>query len=290
MLKGFAILMVIAGHAVQYLISGEYYDKVVYRIIYSFHMPLFMAVAGYLQGGGKHKTVSQLAKRAIYLLTPLIVYAFFMRYVLHESSHFTGCIKYSLWFLKSALLCTILFSATRLIPQRRRWIAVLFTLGLSQILLIYNVKYMYPCFLGGALLRSNIGWFMAKKRSLTIAAGITWLVLVLFFNQYFWSYISLDTQTILPFETMTDPNWWYIAVYRTIIGLAGSLMFFSLFEMLATRGFHQTLVGRILNKVGQETLWIYVLQTAILEVYLARMLNFDAIHPLIFYALLVPAR
>ena len=52
MLKGFAIIMVIAGHAVQYLISGHYYDKEVYRLIYSFHMPLFMAITGFFASGG----------------------------------------------------------------------------------------------------------------------------------------------------------------------------------------------------------------------------------------------
>lgn len=52
MLKGFAIILVIAGHAVQYLISGHYYDKEVYRLIYSFHMPLFMAITGFFASGG----------------------------------------------------------------------------------------------------------------------------------------------------------------------------------------------------------------------------------------------
>lgn len=52
MLKGFAIIMVIAGHAVQYLISGHYYDKEVYLLIYSFHMPLFMAITGFFASGG----------------------------------------------------------------------------------------------------------------------------------------------------------------------------------------------------------------------------------------------
>lgn len=33
---------------------------------------------------------------------------------------------------------------------------------------------------------------------------------------------------------------------------------------------------------------VYVLQTAILEVYLARYLNFDNIHPLAFYLLALP--
>lgn len=217
-----------------------------------------------------------------------MAYAIVMRYILHEVHHLTTCIKYSLWFLKSALLCTILYSTTYFIPYRWRWIAILFTLGLSEILLVVNMKYMYPCFIGGALLRNNIDWFKAKRKTLTVAAGFVWFVMVLFFDQYFWSYISLDIYNIVPFETLVDPHWWFILVYRTILGLAGSLMFFGLFEALAARGYHLTSIGRILNKVGQETLWIYVLQTAILEVYLARTLNFDAVHPLIFYVLVVP--
>lgn len=290
MLKGFAIIMVIAGHAVQYLISGHYYDKEVYRLIYSFHMPLFMAITGFFASGqgGKYISIKQLTKRAYHLLLPLVVYAFVMRFIFHAMPHFTGCLIYNLWFLKSALCCTILFAITYLAPPRWRWIAVILTLVLSQFLLIFNLKYMYPCFLGGAWLRNNMDWFMSKKKAITITSGIIWVVMVLFFDEYFWSYISVEEHNILPFETLTDSGWWFILIYRTILGLAGSLMFFGLFEAMASKGFHHTFIGRILNKVGQETLWIYVLQTAILEVYLARYLNFDNIHPLAFYLLAVP--
>lgn len=290
MLKGFAIIMVIAGHAVQYLISGHYYDKEVYRLIYSFHMPLFMAITGFFAsgGGGKYVSVKQLAKRTYHLLLPLVVYAFVMRFILHAIPRFSGCLIYNLWFLKSALCCTILFAITYLAPSRLRWIAVILTLVLSQFLLIFNLKYMYPCFLGGAWLRNNMDWFMSKKKTITITSGIIWVVMVLFFDEYFWSYISVEEHNILPFETLTDSGWWFILIYRTVLGLAGSLMFFGLFEAMATKGFHHTFIGRILNKVGQETLWIYVLQTAILEVYLPRYLNFDNIHPLAFYMLTVP--
>lgn len=46
-LKFFAIFLVLWGHCVQYLISGEFADKPVYRHIYSFHMPLFMMLSGF---------------------------------------------------------------------------------------------------------------------------------------------------------------------------------------------------------------------------------------------------
>lgn len=35
------------GHSIQYLITDEYYLQPVYRFIYAFHMPLFMALSGY---------------------------------------------------------------------------------------------------------------------------------------------------------------------------------------------------------------------------------------------------
>ena len=46
-LKFFAIFLVIWGHVIQYFLSSDYSDELVYRIIYSFHMPLFMMVSGY---------------------------------------------------------------------------------------------------------------------------------------------------------------------------------------------------------------------------------------------------
>lgn len=71
MLKGFAIFMVIAGHTIQYLISGDYCDKSAYRVIYSFHMPLFMAISGFFSyrnstgGGGVNTCISTNCKASL---------------------------------------------------------------------------------------------------------------------------------------------------------------------------------------------------------------------------------
>ncbi|MEK7594272.1 MAG: acyltransferase family protein [Patescibacteria group bacterium] len=46
-LKGFAIAMVVLGHSIQTsLPNGSYDDNILFRIIYSFHMPLFMFLSG----------------------------------------------------------------------------------------------------------------------------------------------------------------------------------------------------------------------------------------------------
>ncbi len=53
-LKGLCIFLVIFGHCLQYgsgavfLSDGEYWENLGMKFIYSFHMPLFMAISGYL--------------------------------------------------------------------------------------------------------------------------------------------------------------------------------------------------------------------------------------------------
>ena len=46
-LKLFAIFLVVWGHCIQNLHSGDFYSEPVYKIIYSFHMPLFMVISGF---------------------------------------------------------------------------------------------------------------------------------------------------------------------------------------------------------------------------------------------------
>lgn len=48
--KGLAIYLVILGHAIQYATSQDYNyaGNSIFQIIYSFHMPLFMMMSGYL--------------------------------------------------------------------------------------------------------------------------------------------------------------------------------------------------------------------------------------------------
>ena len=47
-LKGLLIILVVLGHAIQEVLGGKCFDNHLWNIIYSFHMPAFMAVSGYL--------------------------------------------------------------------------------------------------------------------------------------------------------------------------------------------------------------------------------------------------
>ena len=53
-LEAVAITLVLVGHAMQFgsgmhcYIYSDIFDNVVFKVIFSFHMPLFMLISGYL--------------------------------------------------------------------------------------------------------------------------------------------------------------------------------------------------------------------------------------------------
>lgn len=46
-LKMFAMFMVLWGHAIQHLQTSDVWGNIMHKIIYTFHLPLFMMIAGF---------------------------------------------------------------------------------------------------------------------------------------------------------------------------------------------------------------------------------------------------
>lgn len=73
-LRGLAILLVVFGHSLQYS-NTDFDNNILFRIIYSFHMPLFMFISGYVTFFGQDKIVPGFKKRAALLLFPFFSWA-----------------------------------------------------------------------------------------------------------------------------------------------------------------------------------------------------------------------
>ena len=85
-LKLFGIFLVIMGHCIQYLLSSVYYDEPIFRLIYSFHMPLFMTVSGFFSAHICGDTFKRfLAKKSRQLLLPAlsfdVIYCILSHYI-----------------------------------------------------------------------------------------------------------------------------------------------------------------------------------------------------------------
>lgn len=129
--KGIAIMLVIIGHTLQYRVYPDNFDSSwVFKIIYSFHMPLFVFLSGAVAStwltfyfdpipiGNKLLIYSdRLKKSAIRLLIPFASWTIVKYYAWGMD---TGPVNYlievfkspdnSLWFLLAIFYCIVIFS------------------------------------------------------------------------------------------------------------------------------------------------------------------------------------
>lgn len=108
-LKSFAIFLVIWGHALQYFKTTIYFEDSVYRVIYSFHMPLFMIISGYFSVSSKSRPFwTEIKNKVRHLLLPIIPFTLLVLLVESPSLHFENTVTIiysSFWFLKSLFIC-----------------------------------------------------------------------------------------------------------------------------------------------------------------------------------------
>ena len=82
LITGIAIFLMLWGHCIQYCVAGseiDFFENIVFKFIYSFHMPLFMLVSGYLFffSFSKRSLKELLIHRVQSLLQPIVFCSFF---------------------------------------------------------------------------------------------------------------------------------------------------------------------------------------------------------------------
>jgi len=73
-LKGFAIILVVLGHSIQTTQAGSFDDNPVFKLIYSFHMPLFMFISGFVSYKTFDGTLRKLHSRLKSLVIPFLAW------------------------------------------------------------------------------------------------------------------------------------------------------------------------------------------------------------------------
>lgn len=153
MTRGLAIILVVLGHAIQNTFQ-DYDENIIFRIIYSFHMPLFMFISGFVNYRGE-KNFFWLKRRAKSLLIPFIIWMF-LPFILNQiwdikqiSSSIYEIVKSpdnSNWFIYILFLNCLVLYIEEVVRKRfaieRDWI-------------LFGLIYVVLCL--GALLFK--GWF-----------------------------------------------------------------------------------------------------------------------------------
>lgn len=176
-LRGFAIVLVVLGHALQYTLAAPDDDRL-YRLIYSFHMPLFMFISGFVFSGAKRSASAELRLKSRTLLVPFLAWlpVTFIWVQMGPTPlslpAFVGQVVASpdaggLWFLWVLFLINLVMLAARLLlrtrPQFAAWAlwAILNLIVLarphSDLLGIKLLCWHLPFFLVGVAFRETNG-------------------------------------------------------------------------------------------------------------------------------------
>ena len=259
--------MVLWGHAIQNLSQGDiYYSDPFFRLIYSFHMPLFALVNGYLfySSQSKRNFKEVLISRVSALLIPIITWTS-LDWVLGISLHksisitewltiFTGNMLWFLWSILAANL--VLVVAEKKIKSRCSRIIWLF-IGFFLMYVFPNAElnlYLYPYVVFAFYYKKYEKCFVEKTKLFAWICVALFILLLPFYNENTFIYTSGIS---LWKSEMTVPEHILIDIYRYIIGIAGSVtVVFGVCKSVEKL----KKADMILSKTGRYTMQIYIIQ------------------------------
>jgi fucose 4-O-acetylase-like acetyltransferase len=293
-LKAVAILLVVFAHSIQcgsgavYEQQQEFFGNVIYKFIYSFHMPLFMLISGFLFYFSirNHTWTENLKSRITTLLIPIIVWSVvpFLTEIL-ESDSMTGIqllnffvLKaiHNLWFLWAIFYCSLVVIAVNKLFKDSILVYLLlfvFILIIPDIAKSELYKFMYPYFVAGYLfnkykpkfvpfLQTKFVWQLIFLLSL----GAVFASLLLLYDQNSYIYIT----GICIFRDTFSLEQLGIDLFRYVTGFVGSAWVILLVK-LTFQKIPEKLVKAFLF-VGQNSLGIYIISGYILVLAVPRIM------------------
>jgi fucose 4-O-acetylase-like acetyltransferase len=288
-LKGVAIILVVLGHTFQYRFTEDFDNFFPFRLVYSFHMPMFMFVSGMVAALSFQKlsasapiatlraTQASMAKRAVRLLLPFFVWAliFFLYPGRPDETVWSWLTKVylapdnALWFLPALFDCHIALAAGILFLSISNW-----AIGGSGNQLVRFALVVVGLIIGSQVLQLLHGWVGMSLASVFFPYFSLGVLYQLFLpgglpvplRVLGWAVFAIS----MPFwYRMTAPS--FLAdmpasllhvfpinrLYRIVVALAGTSMTLDIAQMLAARG-HRFLKEPVAY-CGKRSLDIYAL-------------------------------
>lgn len=287
-IKGVSIFLMLWGHCIQVCVAKsdiDFFENVVFKTIYSFHMPLFMLISGYLFffSFEKRNMKELLIHRTQSLLQPIFlcsIFNFFVTTALFSlvSGNFGDILNgkwiqelSSLWFLWSILAAAFV---TTIICKKIKNVFIqilLFFVCIPIVAVFPNAGlniFMYPYFI--------IGFYFAKYKDKLpkCVYNIKYLSLILFplLMCYYDKKHFIYTTGIFPSENYAIKEMLFIDLYRWLIGLVGSIFAITVLQIVYTKIVLKTkrrIISRGFSLLGEKSLQIYSLSIPFLSVYLS---------------------
>jgi fucose 4-O-acetylase-like acetyltransferase len=301
LLKGFAIFLVLWGHSLQYLRNNsDFFHNTIFEFIYSFHMPLFFMISGmFFKSSLKLNFGEFLKKKMIQLLIPCLSWTVINRiYILRKCFFRDGCninwinefklilnpMEWPIWFLRELFISYFLVYVFYKIIKKER-IVFLVTMAFVLVIPIFGMqRFLLPMFLIGILLLKHFQFILEHFKWVFYCSLFTFIGSLFFWNGNYTIYIS-NFPAIVNWDTLSfNFSNIDISIFRLFIGICGSIFFFLLFQNIYKRNWFVIQF----QKIGQQTLSIYLIQTLILERIINNKFDFPTMDLWIYNLILTP--
>ena len=283
-IKGVAILLVLVGHAIQFASGAEYqrtgafYDNVLFKVIYSFHMPLFMVVSGYLfHHSVTHRSFGLIVWNKVRtLIIPIFSFAFIvwiLRFnpqysLVDQLRNYLSVTRFTLWFLWALFYSSMgVFIGNKLFKDNVVvWLVLIFASYLTPDKWFSEMyKFTFPCFLFGyyahkhdwiTVLKNNIRWMLPLGL-------VVFIVCLLFYGED--TFVYMSGSSIWVGGGISLRLLW-LDVFRTFVGILGSALFVAFF-LLIPRTSLDGKTSKVLAHIGVCSMGIYCFQHYFFTLY-----------------------
>ena len=283
-LRGIAIFLMLWGHSVQYCCGGQFdfFENSVFKLIYSFHMPFFMLISGYLfffseQKRGLTELIEYKTKSLLYPILMCSVLNILLTSSIEKTIEggVKGYIELfgstpitSLWFLWSVIAGSIALGFAIKITKNKvlQGILILAGVGCAAILPCWDMNvYMYPYFAIGYLYSRNRDRLVKYFNVSGLVSLIAFIIMLSFFEKKHYIY----TSGLLGGENIIDSL--KIDFFRWAIGLFGSVAVIWICKFV-----HGRMNGKVkvfIESHGKDSLAVYALSVSLLSFWLPRIAN-----------------
>ena len=274
-LKGLAIILVVYGHIIQrsMVVGGaDFFLNPVFKIIYTFHMPLFVLISGYLIAASlKRRSIRDTFKiRVKSLFIPFVIWSL-LDMLVNDIINLSGelnvfeylVLKPSVWFLFTLFAASVLVLASARL-QKKFGLAIFVVIYLLILVIpfneyaaLYYIKWFYLFYVAGYLIHEyGSGWIARFNNTATfVTVFFVFLVLLPFWTRN--DYIYVNKMYFLSSDYVLEISR-YSYVY--LIGFVGIVLAFFIGAHLS-----KTKAVTLLENIGIYSLDIYLLQRYLVE-------------------------
>lgn len=257
-LKGFLIILVVLGHAIQVTLSDKCMENHLWNMIYSFHMPAFMAVSGFLayrpnaQWGGQY-LITVFYRRFRQLIIPFVIWTILRllidgKFSLDNIGIYLLYPDKGLWFLWVLFFIIVFFNFGNWLSERfnikQEIVITVFCLIFAGSMVVLNLRilgfqfiaYYYIIYSIGYILHKYYDKSITKNTYVVVLLVVCWGVLA-----WFWQMHDLPSC----FKSLPIPNTLVQYTYRFITAAIAIYILFTVSPSLlnSTRKWNTSLIN-----------------------------------------------